>query len=269
MLNMVKSIDSEESQNKWISFLESIQKATNKLFETGCDLPYYRGHFERSWKLIPEIYRSDYLKYPNKMDLESTLSTDFECLCGQLYDKELNDWEMAFEMRHAGLPTRLLDWSENFATALHFALLPPPNNESISEIKPCIWILDPFKLNKKSFGLTTSYVPPVSSLNFDYFIDSKAALKRLKKKVKGTIAFIPPRGHERIFAQKSVFTYHIDDIPLEKYYGSSLKKIEIPFECKEQIDLFLFLAGVNEYSLFPDLDGLGAYLRKRHLPHEV
>jgi hypothetical protein len=261
---MVKSTNSEVSQDRWISFLDSVHKETSRLFELGCDLPYYRGHFERSWELLPSLYRIPGYSKKEIMDLESSLMTDFESLCGQLYDFELEEWDMAFEMRQAGLPTRLLDWTENFANALYFALH-PPTNDPIDEIKPCIWILDPFKLNKKSTNNPS--VLPVSAIDFSYHIETQKQLNALKKKIKGTFAIIPPRGHERIFAQKSVFTYHIDNIPIEKYYKQCLKKIEIPYECVEQVELFLFLAGVNEYSLFPDLDGLGAYLRKRHLSY--
>src|SRR5450759_3207015 len=34
-----------------------------------------------------------------------------------------NDWEHLFAMQHYGLPTRLLDWSENVFVAAHFAVV--------------------------------------------------------------------------------------------------------------------------------------------------
>ena len=47
-----------------------------------------------------------------------------------------------FLARHAGLPTRLLDWSEGALIALHFALKDP---------NPVVWMLNPLDLNDLSY----------------------------------------------------------------------------------------------------------------------
>jgi len=260
---MVKSQDRYDSQEKWISFLEKVYAETNRLLDNKCDIPYYRGHFKTSWELKPSIYRENPIgTITDKIicEVENSLVTDFSALCGQLYNKKLDDWEMIFEIRHAALPTRLLDWTESFANALFFALDGKASIDTIDTIQPCIWILDPFKLNKKTCG--KSSIPSADALNFNYHMNEED-WNIYRKEKKGPIAIIPPRHHQRIFAQKSVFTCHFNDVPLEKYYKSCVKKIEVPFECRDQAEMFLFLAGVNDYSLFPDLDGLGRYLQKR------
>ena len=258
---MGKSRHIEDSKENWISFIGKIQTETNKLRLGGAGIPYYRGHYTKEWELIPDIFR-DYMEISNVYKFECMLACDFHSLCGQLYENELDDWEMTFEMRHAGLPTRLLDWTENFANALFFSIAGKPTLENIGKKRPCIWILDPYKLNKKSYNEQS--IPESSSLDFYYHQDSEKEWDEIQKKFKGPIAIIPSRAHQRIFAQKSLFTVHSNPIPIEKYYRSCVKKIEIPIDCFEDAELFLFLAGVNYFSLFPDLDGLGKYLRQRY-----
>jgi hypothetical protein len=248
------------SEEKWTSFINKVQSETKKLHLYGAGLPYYRGHYNSNWKLRPLIFRKK-LTLPQIFELEKLLACDFHTLCGQLYTKELNDWEMSFEMRHGSLPTRLLDWTETFSNALFFAIYGKPSSDTNEECKPCIWILDPYKLNKKTYR--ENCIPDTLSLGFNYHNDDAKEWNVIRKKFKGPIAIIPPKSHGRMLAQQSLFTIHFNDVPIEKFYEPCVKKIDIPIECIKQAELFLFLAGVNEYSLFPDLDGLGKYLQKR------
>jgi len=257
---MVKDREIDNSEEKWASFINKVQSETKKLQLHGAGLPYYRGHYNSTWKLRPLIFRKK-LNIPQIFELEQMLSCDFHTLCGQLYNKDLNDWEMSFEMRHSGLPTRLLDWTETFSNALFFAIHEKPPSDEIEEHKPCIWILDPYKLNEKTYH--EKCIPDTLSLGFTYHYDDVKTWNAIRKKFKGPIAIIPPKSHGRMLAQQSLFTVHFNEVPLEKYYESCVKKIDIPIECMKQAELFLFLAGVNDYTLFPDLDGLGKYLQKR------
>jgi len=256
---MDTSLKDKETNEKWAIFIEKVQSETKKLQLHGAGLPYYRGHYNTEWKLRPLIFRNQ-LNLPQIFELESLLAMDFHTLCGQLYDKDLTDWEMSFEMRHAGLPTRLLDWTETFANALFFALYGKPSSENNEEHKPCIWILDPYKLNKKTYHENS--IHDTLSIGFAYH-SIKSVWDKNRKKFKGPIALIPPKQRGRIVSQNSLFTVHFTNSPIEKIYPQCVKKIDIPFECINQAELFLFLSGVNDFTLFPDLDGLGKCLNKR------
>jgi hypothetical protein len=169
-------------------------------------------------------------------------------------------------MRHSGIQTRLLDWTENFAVALYFALNGVDWKKSIEEknkITPCVWIMDPFDLNKRNFG--EDAIQSFHSLPFAYSDILKGDSTKINEKMKGPIALIPPRYQTRIFAQKCGYTFHaLNYGPIEHISEKSVIKIEIPLSAIEDAENFLFLSGTNDYSLFPDLDGLGSYIRKKH-----
>lgn len=189
-------------------------------------------------------------------------------------------------MRHRGIPTRLLDWSESFATALYFAL--KQNCDS-----PCIWILNPYHLNNISTN-DPSLINPLVDLAFQYengFLrsaDSRFPATELgglpdyylyssekfledarKQPYEGVIAIVPPLASERLYAQRGLFTLQgIDETPIDlnSSYSGCVKRIEIPVGAKKDAKKFLELGGVNEFSVFPDLDGLARYLTSKYIP---
>ncbi|GAB6284325.1 MAG: hypothetical protein STSR0009_05240 [Methanoregula sp.] len=276
-------------KSSWNHFLERVTNEINRLhYEQGCTIPFFRGQNDNTWKLIPSIFRVEAEEGRDIPSLQDALEVDFKSNYGIIYEKPLKSWKLYFEMRHANLPTRLLDWTENFAVALYFALNDPgseSNSDPEKKNQPCIWILHPCKLNNLSL-LGDEGIPPAedSLMPFPYddlrLFDElemkekdrsrsdESKLKKLKELpmvVKGPFALFPPRAHKRIFAQKSVFTLHVVDTrPIEDIFPGCVTKFDIPLDALDKANEFLNLAGINEYSVFPDLDGLGRYLKKRH-----
>lgn len=208
---------------------------------------FFRGHRDSSWRLEPSIAR---YKVKNLQQVEQIVYFDFLTRAGSLLREDNSAWSNVFAMQHHGLPTRLLDWSENFAAALYFAI---KNADS----ECCIWILDPFLLNEKSLGRNELMHPRHLGGDYEEFFIEKS------KPFEGKCAAISPlRHHPRVFTQRSGFTVH-DDIatPLEEIYRDVVKKIAIPSDAIEGAQEFLRLAGVSEFSLFPDLDGLAREIK--------
>ena len=157
-------------------------------------------------------------------------------------------------MRHCGIPTRLLDWTETFSTALYFALRRNKPN-------PCVWVLNPYDLNKRSYN-RSNVLNTLIDLEFDYF---KGFIADSVNPNRTPIAIVPITQSMRVFAQKSVFTLHRTKRgAIEKLFPDCVTKIEIPADAIPGEKSFLNLSGVNEYSLFTDPDGLGRYLVERH-----
>ena len=232
----------------WSKIVKQVADIIDKLDKKDCDIPFFRGHSNSSWKLLPSLFRKRYYE-----SYENVLYEDFVSYSGSLLPRDLSSWEILFEMRQRGIPTRILDWTENFGVALYFALKERKGT-------PCIWILDPFSLNQNVLKRNEILNP--NDLDFDYksvFVTEK------QEGNENPIAIYPVKQNPRILAQKVVFTLHGKKrYPIEKFCPEFLTKIEIPNNAIPQAERFLTLAGINEFSLFPDLDGLSRYLIERH-----
>ena len=77
---------------------------------------FYRGHGHASWDLLPTLL------WKRCARKENELYHAFVTYGRTLLPESNNSWDNLFLMRHCGVPTRLLDWSESFGVALYFAL---------------------------------------------------------------------------------------------------------------------------------------------------
>lgn len=240
-------------------FLSEIDSHCKELLFSGCDMPLFRGHANGSWKLLPTIIRIQKerkLGERKLFELESALFHDFISISG-IKAKKKDDWDILYKMRHHGVPTRLLDWSENLLVAIFFAIMDKP--EEI--YKPTIWILDPYKLNKKENSTLGYLVNPV--LDAEKYFDNFCKKPDSKKKRANTIAIYPDRSSKRIKAQSGCFTIQgINLHSLEEYAPECLKRIDIPKQIISKLERLLILACVHKYTVYNDLDNLGKFVKE-------
>ena len=243
----------------WITYLNSIEQEINRI-EQYSEIVCFRGQAESSWDLRPSLFVKQIknsLMDSEIQNKEAALYFDFKTNAGKLLRNNITDWEVLFEMRHHGIPTRLLDWTENFGTALYFAIYGNGKN-------PTVWIMDCYKLNEITWKSDT--IPnPLNDLEFNY--EDAYLLTKTKDPYKEALAMIAPRTSDRLFAQKSLFTLQGSDLtPMNLNPATSccFKKFDIPLDAIDDAKSFLKLSGINHYSIYPDLDGLGRYLNELH-----
>lgn len=213
---------------------------------------WYRGQADESWKLLSSF---DRLKNPPS---ETYLVNKFRQNASFLMDKQApsNDFEWLFMMQHYGVPTRLLDWTENPLIALYFAV------NDYTEKDAVLWVLSPQQLNGNS-NESETYIPAFEERDY---LGSYTTEKYDKGTDKGIlpIAAIATRNNPRIQAQMGVFTIsHREKTPIDEIGKKShVKKYVIPFALKEQIMKELSLLGVSRFSVFPELPSIGAVLKE-------
>lgn len=227
---------------------------------------WFRGEPDVMTRLTPKIYR---LKPDGSQHNENKLLQMFRMKASSFSQigstpprDRIDEW--LFLAQHVGLPTRLLDWTENSLLALFFAL---------KQDDPIVWMLNPMGLNTyvssrqtgehiefDEFPLTW-FRPEDPLINIGHE-NIRGAWERDKKGIDYPIAVHPTYIHPRMSAQRSVFTVHgLRKEPLDNLIPSTIiVKFEVSRRSRIKLLNDLKILGVQESSVFPDLDGLAKEL---------
>lgn len=187
----------------------------------------FRGQSSLNWPLLPRIGRGD-------LDprLEPRLLEFFLREAPAYLDRlPESPWEQIALARHHGLPTRLLDWTENALVAAFFAC-----NERFDEDGALYAI----KVRQRATDG-----------------ESPFAIQTLMR-------YRPRYVTRRIAAQRGLFTVHpspAEAIPLGySADGIAIHRAIVTAAFKRKLLWNLSRFGINRASLFPDLDGLAAHI---------
>ncbi|MGA8807793.1 MAG: FRG domain-containing protein [Thermoanaerobaculia bacterium] len=232
---------------------------------------WYRGHKIDTFDLKSTLHRHvDRFIGPIKVPLapeakRDVLRNEYKTLYRRfkadawplLSDIERSDWGVIFSMQHNGLPTRLLDWSENMAAGIFFAQFGRDRTTDAA-----LWVLDPQVLNQASIG-----VDGLVALDEDM---SSATVNATSWHPKWTapVADLPSIAVASIFtnarmtAQRSAFTLQGDTFaPLDQECPSlvtdgHLQRFVLPANEFDDVEDFLAAVGFTPFTVYPDLQGL-------------
>ncbi|HET9183801.1 MAG TPA: FRG domain-containing protein [Candidatus Angelobacter sp.] len=226
---------------------------------TGSDRFWFRGHHDVSFSLTPSA-----LRYPELSDRTKALDlmADFKRIAAiklQRPPAPNQELEWALIAQHHGLPTRLLDWTESATTALYFACLQDATDG-------IVFILNPVDLNR----LTDPKKPRVLDPQHDSDLISGYLKMSGQERPNGRlpVAINPVWNSERLMMQKGVFTLHGNRFSLDKGNVPSLVGIPILRQAKQQLLSELERIGVDEMTLFPELEHSCIHLRRRAGPED-
>lgn len=256
-----------QSFTDYVKLVEGIQKAH-------ADSLWYRGCGCTRYQLLPSLYRHRTATVHTQLaPLENQVMTRFRQRSIPMHSRSLaDDWDALFFMQHYGVPTRLLDWTENPFMGLYFAVMSAPfardaSGQIILDASgqpqfgedSAVWILDPVAWNRHSLR-HQSYDGGVLTPGDD-------ALKGFRPSPtfagmnNHSVALYGAHNSPRIVAQRGVFTI----------FGQNTKPMEIVFDTekfpdgcliKVVLEKPLILAfrnavlnfGMTESVVFPDLD---------------
>lgn len=189
---------------------------------------WFRGQADIAWPLIPKAGRQNFF-LPDGRDLGRFNHWRRDAIA---YFESLpeNVWECLALAQHHGLATRLLDWSLNPLVATYFACC------EIPEADGALYLYDPITFVKEDV-LAIEDAPTGS-------------------------AFIPRAIAPRILNQKGIFTVHSppnEAITLKPHSvlegEDNQLRIVIPSKMKSELLQILDDYGLNQVTLFPDLNG--------------
>jgi hypothetical protein len=253
-----------------ITTLKDFGDAVETLLALPSEARWYRGIGDIAFELKPSLFRHPHISTLRPLDLERQLIIRFRQRSIPYLNHRLDDdWEILFLMQHHGVPTRLLDWTENPYIALYFALT-SCKRSAVSGLYPdcCVWSLDPVAWNRAVLDHIT-FSGGVLVASDDQIAAHKPGVKDSVFSKK-PVAMYGSYNSPRIVAQRGTFTvFGSDTLPMETVKANIpaisddvLSKLTIPGDKVAQVLKSLASIGYTDSVLFPDLDGLAREIKR-------
>ncbi|MBK9384681.1 MAG: FRG domain-containing protein [Planctomycetes bacterium] len=234
---------------------------------TSCKSAWFRGTSDSGHALVPSMFRHPNCRTPEEYaKLEIEVIDRFKQRSIPFHDRRLVDsWDSLFFMQHYGVPTRLLDWTENPLFALYFAVAYSTRTTAGSDA--AVWALDPSSWNQIALAHQSYKGGPLGPSAEE--LSGYAASPKWTNMNVLPVAMYGAHNSPRIVAQRGVFTiFGQDPTPMETAYSSrsefpagTLIKLVIPSDSVAQLRTDVFSFGVTHSTVFPDLDGLAREIR--------
>lgn len=225
---------------------------------------WFRGHGCSSYKLLPGLMRQG--KGPEEvLERERRLLVRFRqrSLPYWAAGYPQNDWEHLFSMQHYGVPTRLLDWSENLMFAAYFAAAGQKACDCTS-CDPVVWVLDPIGWNRSmpalsEFGESVRVLTTTDEEAESYKPDTT------RKRHKSPVAIHGTHNSPRIVTQRGTFVAWgadvrgMEEVAAEPTCSAQLHQVTLS-GCRDSIREALGFIGLRRTMVYPDLQALASEL---------
>lgn len=273
-------------------FLDAVRSDTADWGSIGHVRPWFRGQADAGEPPLPSVLRREKAKKGHrarKYD-EFHMTTMFRLRAlalGRVPETgRLDQW--LFLMQHHGLPTRLLDWTENPLAACFFAASTAvrsekPQDKYEDRVHMAVWVLHPIKLNMMTnpslndFPNTWKQSPCLENFKIAFGTDGRDKISlpqggyTIFRPTRFPLAVQPSTIAPRIAVQRSCFTVHgTDRRDFEALFRSQprarrrhFRKYLFPREQASEFVRELEQMGVSDSTLYPDFDGLAREMKSR------
>jgi hypothetical protein len=264
-------------------FVKELQKIKIKSSEL-----FFRGHSDVEFQLKPSIYRNRKL-----INNEHYLFKEFILRTPTDFLNEKSALEKLVKMQHYGLPTRLLDLTTNALVALFFAcgkskrdgkviVFRVPNNDIKYYDSDTVSILA--NISKRPINFDIKEIKTMDIDDFNKQEQIGYLIHEIKEEKSYFQPIINPKDIERVVAVKvkqsnsriikqsgAFFIFGINGvksqpaiIPNEWILNLESNGVDfrIDNDSKETILQELNVVGINEATLFPELENQAKYLKK-------
>lgn len=265
------------------SNVAGVEELVSRVLEIAQSLPeghylWFRGLPCADYTLKPKLLRTA-VDSSSALDREERLITRFRQRSLPFWPGGYpqDDWEHLFMMQHNGVPTRLLDWSENVFVGLFFAVgaRDQHSREAGKDhvCRPTLWCVDPAGWNRsvpqlKDFGDQVSVLTTASRL-LDPYQPQTTNTPRLLMRHDTPVAIYGTHNSARIVAQRGTFTVAGKGLlGMEQYApeqgDTTLWKLVLDLAWPN-LRLALSHLGFTESMIFPDLPALARELMETEL----
>lgn len=221
---------------------------------------WFRGCGNIDNTLTPSLMRHPHVinGTADPLEIENRLSARFAQTSSPfLLHRPETKFDWLFIAQHYGVPTRLLDWSENPLIALYFAL-----SSSKKDDVACVWALNPLLWTKRSLNNNNlPRIPDPSDNAAKLFLESLSDALAPRS---DPIAIYANHTNPRVVAQRGTFTvFGQGKTPMESlpYAKDCLQCFVIDPSIKNDLYNKLLSIGYTHSVIYPDLSGLGSELK--------
>ena len=272
------------------------QYSSSSKYLTKC----YRGQRDSAWPQVAGIFRPDLKELLNN---EKRAVRDLISVQPHEFASDETMFDKLVRMQHFGLPTRLLDVSLNALVALYFATDPgpdggkssdgmvtafaiPPEREKYydSDSVSCLANLANMTSEEKTeiYRLRESLKGDISSAGNIKKFNKNGVIERLHQFIRAEKTYFlpiidpidlfkpyyvhPKMSNRRILAQSGAFILYGINPPKKVYFPDKVDETPfiIPQSEKGHIRKALEDLGINESTLFPEIDKAAARIKNRY-----
>lgn len=264
-------------------------------------LKCFRGQRDSSWPNVAGIFRPDLKEL---LKDEKRAVRDLISVHPHEFASDESMFDKLVRMQHFGLPTRLLDVSLNALVALYFATDPGPEGANSSDGRVTAFAIPPEREKyydsdsvsclanlanmtseekEEIYRLRESLKGDISNAGNIKKFNKNGVLERLHQFIRSEKPYFlpiidpldlfkpyyvhPKMSNRRILAQSGAFILYGINPPKKMYFPNPIEETSfvVPQSEKHLIRQALEKLGINESTLFPEIDKAAARIKNRYM----